>query len=130
MEEQFKDIGDLVKDAGLETPSVDFLDAVMSKVDVDQVNSSVLYKPLISNVAWMVIGFIVVMVVCLLLLFDGGENSIFDKIDVVGLSLTSFNNPFKGYTFHKTTVYGILFLSFLFFVQVPMLKRKMDKDFS
>ncbi|MEW7280077.1 hypothetical protein ABW636_15895 [Aquimarina sp. 2201CG1-2-11] len=130
MEEQYKDIRDLVKEAGLECPSSDFLSNVMNKVEVSSVQAPVSYKPLISRKGWGGIIFVISLVIFLLLSFESDENSFFDKLNFLNISKRNFEAPFSGYTLHKSTIYGILLLCFLFFVQVTMLKRKIDKDFS
>ncbi len=129
MEEQFKDIKHLVKEAGVDHPSSDFLKNVMQSVEISS-KKALVYKPLISKKIWFVIGLIIVGLLFILPFLSQGKVSIIDTIDFSFLNLKRINNPLSGFTFHKTTTYGMLFLAILFFVQIPLLKRRIDRNFS
>ncbi|MBQ4820334.1 hypothetical protein [Aquimarina sp. MMG016] len=130
MEERYNDIEKLVKEAGLEHPSSDFLNNVMNQVETSTIEESIVYKPLISKKAWIVIASIVFSCLSLLLFMSGEGESMFDKINLTPIAFEGFKSPLSGLTLDKTTSYGIIFLILLFFVQVTMLKRRIDKTFS
>lgn len=131
MEERYNDIEKLIKEVGLERPSSDFLSNVMNQVETSTIEESIVYKPLISKKAWMVIGSIVFICLSMMLFMSGGEGeSLFDKINLTPIPFEGFKNPLAELTLNKTTSYGIIFLILLFFVQVTMLKRRIDKTFS
>ena len=130
MEEQYKDIKYVVKEAGLESPSVNFLKNVMEQVELSAIEMSSSYKPLISKKAWFIIGVAVVVLLCTIPFLSDSKESILSTIDFSFLNKISIKNPFSGFTFHKTTIYGILFLALLFLIQITILKRRIDRRFS
>ncbi|MDY8134100.1 hypothetical protein [Aquimarina sp. 2201CG5-10] len=130
MEEQFKNIKGLVKEAGLEKPSVGFLQNVMSQVNALEIQSSIEYKPLISRKAWIVIALIVLSILISVFYFSNNNEPILRRFDLSFLQKIEFKNPLSDFTLHKTTTYGILFLAALFFLQVTLLKRRIDRIFS
>ncbi|WP_438424755.1 hypothetical protein [Aquimarina macrocephali] len=130
MEEQYKDIKHLVKEAGLETPSVDFLKNVMERVELSTVEMSSAYKPLISKKVWFVIAVVTAVLLCATPFLSDSKESILSSIDFSFFNKISIKNPFSDFTFHKTTIYGILFLALLFLIQITILKRRIDRRFS
>jgi len=129
MEEQFRDIKKLVQEAGTENPSVGFLQNVMGELNVDQLNSSLVYQPLISKKAWAIISALVIgLLIAVAFLSEG--TSIADTLDLSFLPLVAKKNPFSGYELPSTAMYGIIFLAVLCMVQITMIKRKIDKTFS
>ncbi|MBG6132434.1 preprotein translocase subunit SecG [Aquimarina sp. EL_43] len=130
MEEQYKDIKGLVKEAGLETPSVNFLKNVMDQVELSAIEVSPVYKPLISKKVWFVVGVAVAVLLCTIPFLSESKESILSTIDFSFFNKISFKNPFSEFTFHKTTIYGILFLALLFLIQITILKRRIDRRFS
>ncbi|WP_405205642.1 hypothetical protein [Aquimarina sp. LLG6339-5] len=131
MEEQFNDIKRLVKEAGVENPSVDFLQNVMHNVSVENTSSNkpLVYQPLISRKAWVVIGLIVIGVLISLPFLSDGTWAL-RKFDFPLFSLRDFKNPFADFRLHATTTYGIIFLAILFTVQITVIKRRIDKIYS
>ncbi len=129
MEEQFKDIKHLVKEAGLEHPSSGFLKNVMSEVEVSS-QKTLAYKPLISKNAWIIIGLIALAVLFGFAFLPGTNESVLSARDYPLLNTISIKNPLSGFVLPKTSVYGILFLGILFFVQVTLLKKRIDRSFS
>ncbi len=132
MEEQFNDVKRLVKEAGIERPSSGFSINVMQDIKRLSAQEPIVYTPLISKRAWFWIGILIFGLVLSLAFLTDNNTSILDKIDLSSLQLKGklINNPFKDFTLYKTTLYGILFFSILFFVQIPILKRRIDKSFS
>ncbi|WP_074408726.1 MULTISPECIES: hypothetical protein [Aquimarina] len=130
MEEQYKDIKNLVKEAGLETPSVNFLKNVMDQVELSAIEVSPTYKPLISKKVWFMVGVATAMLLCTIPFLSESKESILGTIDFSFFNKISFKNPFSGFTFYKTTIYGVLFLALLFLIQITILKRRIDRRFS
>ncbi|MEW7292640.1 hypothetical protein [Aquimarina sp. 2304DJ70-9] len=130
MEEQYKDIERLVKEAGLNTPPSDFLQNVMKRVEVAQSKSTFAYQPLISKSTWVVISLIAVAVIFALTFLPHTTESVSRTIDFSILNSINIKNPISGLVLPKTTIYGVLFLGILFFVQVTLLKKRIDRSFS
>lgn len=129
MEEQYNDIKRLVKEAENESPSMDFLQNVMQEVKTIPVHEPLAYQPLISKKAWMCIGIVVSSILAILLYFSEG-NSLFDNVNGSLISFPKIENPFSGFKFHTTTMYGIIFLAILLAIQITVIKRRMDKSYS
>jgi len=129
MEEKFKDIEKLVKEAGVHTPSSNFLHNVMNQVEASS-KSSTVYKPLISKSGWVFIGLFTVGLFISLIFSPSSKMSILDTIDLSFLNVIKVKNPFSGFILPKTTMYGILFLGILFFVQVTVLSKRIHRSFS
>jgi hypothetical protein len=129
MEEQYKDIKHLVEEAGLEIPSANFLNNVMEQIELSAIEISPVYKPLISKKSWFVIGLVVTVLLCTIPFLNDNKESILSTIDFSFFNKISFKNPFSDFTFHKTTIYGILFLALLFLIQITILKRRIDRQF-
>ncbi len=130
MEEQFKDIEQLIKEAGTDQPSSGFLKNIMSQIELSETQKSQVYQPLISKKTWLIMILTLVLSMCGILLLSDPKDSILNAIDYSFLNDIFIKNPFSGYTLHKTAIYGILFLSALFFIQIPILKRRIDRSFS
>ncbi len=132
MEEQYKDIEKLIKEAGVEIPSPNFVQNVMRQVEVSESRQPIVYQSLISKKAWWIIGLIVLPLLLWLgfTAFSEANVSIFSRFDFSSLRFVNANNPFSGFVLPKTSIYGVLFLGILFFVQVTYLKKRIDRSFS
>lgn len=129
MEEQYKEMKHLIKEAGIDHPSSGFLQNVMNQIETSEVQKLSVYTPLISRKAWLVIGTAIVMLLLFMPFLSDSNESILNTMDFSFLNKISVENPFSDFKFHKTTIYGILFLAILFFIQIPMLKNRIDKNF-
>ena len=130
MEERFKDIERLVKEAGLEVPSATFLSKVMYGVENTRSYKKKECTPLISRKSWIVSTILLICWVCLALLIPNTKESIFSEINFSLFNSIKIGNPFLDFKFYKATLYGVMLLAFLFFIQLPFLKRRIDKNFS
>ncbi len=130
MEEQYKDVARLVKEAELDTPSSDFLHNVMKHIEIADAKKTYTYRPLISKKTWFVIGLHILAIVFGLTFMSKPETSIFNPIDFSFLNSIKIENPFSRFVLSKATIYGFLFLGILFFVQVNFLKKIIDRRFS
>ncbi|AXT63299.1 hypothetical protein D1816_24145 [Aquimarina sp. AD10] len=130
MDKQYKDIEHLVKDAGLDNPSPDFLKNVMDQVEVSNISAPVIYSPLISKKSWLVIGLISLVLLCIVPFLSNTKIDFIQNIDFSFFQILKIQNLFSGFTFHVSTIYGVLFLALLFFIQIPILKKRIDKSFS
>ncbi len=127
MEEQYKHLDQstraIIKEAGTYKPSADFLSNVMSAVEVIAKKKG--YKPLISKNSWFVICTLLLTWMVVFYVYPSSYSSVFkSSIDLT--NKLSFDNPFSGYEISKALVYGLGFLG-LFLVQIPFLKRYMEK---
>lgn len=127
MEEQFKNIDSitnkLVQQAGTHQTSPDFVSKVMEAVTAKAAHKTT-YQPLISKKGWWGIGVAALLGIVLLYLYPTSGIPMVNEFDL-SKKLT-FNNPFANLHFSKTFVYGVGFLG-LFFLQIPFLKRYMER---
>lgn len=130
MEERFKDIEHLIKEADLHHPSIDFSKNVMGQIEALAEQKEMVYRPLISKKTWLIISVVLALIFIALIFLTDEKGSILNRIDLSFLNFENLKNPLSGFTFHKTTLYGILFFAILFFVQIPLLKRRIDRSFS
>lgn len=118
MEEEF--FKKIVKEAGREKASPDFLKNVMSAIEAKQ-TSSLVYKPLISRNVW----FVLVVIICF---------SIFGLFLITTDYSLNWNFGFMNYisvpkiNLSSTMLYAIGFVS-LFFLQIPFLQNYMRDQY-
>jgi hypothetical protein len=121
MEEQFKNIErgieKLVKEAGLDKPSANFLSDVMSAVNQTAIKQE--YKPLISRSTWFIIGTLFGTSFIALYFYSSPELSILQDLNL--FEKISFKMPVSEFQVPKTAVYAIGCLG-LFLFQIPFLK--------
>ncbi|HHC78856.1 MAG TPA: hypothetical protein ENK46_03170 [Flavobacteriia bacterium] len=125
-----KQIDSLLKnvftESELNNPSADFTSAVISKITGE--NELTAYRPLISKRAWA----LVVTVLIGMAAFVPIANVTFKKgwLDTLGISFLSnieLNGLLPAYSFSDSTLYGLLVLTIMIFVQIPILKHYSDK---
>ena len=121
----------VMKNSAIESPSFNFTDAVMSRVNTLPESKAIIYKPLISKTAWLLIGCgVLAMVVYILSLGTKSEMpNWLQSLDFSALSNVSFNLDLPTVSISKTVVYSILFLGLMICVQIPLLKNHFDKRF-
>ena len=125
-EEQLKK---LIQEQGWHTPRAGFTDAVMGALNSEAAAAPVSYKPLISRTAW---GFLALAIgsVCLFMLLGNWEQEAGFLSDRWAEKLTSL--MMYGYldemTVSNSLVYAFLGLSVFVYIQIFLLKRKMDRQ--
>jgi len=128
MEKQSKNIEqitkNIIKEGGLHQPSPNFLSNVMETIEVQKLNESIVYKPLISKNMWLVLAVFLGVVAILLFLFP-----VFSETSLLSQLVIPEEYKFTLPELHlsKITIYGIGFLS-LFLFQIPFLKRQLDNS--
>ncbi len=129
MEERFnkqdKIIKVLIKETPLDMPSLEFSKKVMLQLHKKQ--ERIIYKPLISNRAWGIIG--TTFVVALVWLYFNPSSSMYVEKGFSFSDKLAFKNPFETITVSKTTLYAIGVM-ILFLFQIPFLKRMLEKKHS
>ncbi len=113
-----------IKELPLEQPSPDFMQKVMAGVAHSAMKKP--YQPLISRKVWVVI--ITLFILALLWIYFNPSSSIIDSEALSWDSQMQWNNPFEGMKIPKTAVYAIGFMA-LFLLQIPFLKRILDKSY-
>jgi hypothetical protein len=129
MEEQFSNQDELVKKMikgmPLEQPSSDFTQKVMQRV-LKQAAKNI-YRPLISKKAWWIIASM--FFIGTLWLYYNPGTSIINTDSIPWENKLTFKNPLENLHLSKTAIYAIGFMA-LFLLQIPFLKRLLDKRYS
>lgn len=134
--EENKELDDFVRksiqEVGLEEPSLDFTNLVMSKINSVTERSAVFeYKPLLSKPAWFVILSIVAAIFIYVILGQPEQESTwlwFSKVN----RLTSFNviGSMPNIEVSSTFLYGVLAVTFFVWIQIFLLKKHIYKTYS
>lgn len=133
--EENKELDDFIrksiKEVGLEEPSVDFTDLVLSKVElVNQKERVLITKPLLSKTTWFLILAAVVTIFGYVLLANSTVESTW--LAVIQLNkLTSFNLSLNmpELSFPTTFIYGSIAIALFVWIQVFLLKQRLNKTY-
>lgn len=121
-----KFIDKVMKEIALEKPSIDFTSKVMSQVMATKKSAVTVYQPLISKYSWMIIfGSFLLLVVYLI---KNGDTQSTSWIDSIDLSILS-HNIFSKVKFSRIGFYAVLFLTLMFYIQIPLIKNQIDKQY-
>jgi hypothetical protein len=119
----------LVQDDILESPSLDFTEKVMHKIQALETSSSTLYKPLISRNTWLLIAFLFMSLVAYIILnANPSEGQWLSFVEVPELNFDLFDH-FKV-DLSASLKYGALLLTVLIGVQITVIKTYFDRDLS
>jgi hypothetical protein len=120
----------IIQRVAVESPSFNFTDAVMYKVNALSESKVTVYKPLISKTSWFIIGFCVLGLVSYILLFGSKTESsnLLQYLDLSMLSKIDID-VLPSVSLSKTFTYAILFFGLMVCVQIPLLKNHFDKRF-
>jgi len=120
----------IMKETTLEKPSFDFTDRVMSQVETIAKPSGVVYQPLISKKIWALV-FLGFVALVLYSIFGTQLESKgwFDAIDFNIISINKIFNAIPSVTLSKTTFYALIMLSVMIFIQIPVLKHYMNRQY-
>ena len=116
-----------MKHSVLESPSADYTNVVMERVNALGKISVTTYRPLFSKPMWIAL-FAIAVVMVSYIVFGAGvsESSWFDTIDLSVITETKLSNALSGFEVSKTVVYAIVFFGLMLFIQVPILKKYFD----
>lgn len=117
-----------MKKATLETPSINFTNAVMSQVNALEKNAVTTYKPLISKPMWFaILAFALAMVLYIIFGTTTTESGWLNFIDLSSLTDNRCSNALSGFKVSKTVTYGVVLFGIMLFIQVPILKHYFNK---
>ncbi len=113
-----------MKELPMDAPSPDFTNKVMVRVIAK--NSATQFQPLISKGAWVVIG--TLFGAALIWLYWNPATNLIPSDSFSLLEGVEWRSPFKEIQLPKTAVYAIGFMA-LFLLQIPFLKKLIDKNY-
>ncbi|MCB0457809.1 MAG: hypothetical protein R2776_04860 [Flavobacteriaceae bacterium] len=114
----------LLKEIPLEKPSLDFSKKVMLTIEKQKVGKT--YRPLISKRVLLGIG--AIFILSLVWLYFNPSSSMYSEEALSLSEKLNFKMPFNPITLSKTAIYAIGFMA-LFFLQIPFLKRIIEKNY-
>lgn len=121
-----------MNEVGVENPSVDFTNLVMSKIKVDsETNSVFMYQPLISKKTWFIIITLVTTIFAYVIFSLPNTEATWLSV-VQWNKLTSFNlmGSIPNISVSSTFIYSILAVVFFVWVQILFLKKRVDKAYN
>ena len=125
MKDKDKDIERLIdkvmKDHTLQAPSFDFTSKVMVQVAAQRTRTSH-YQPMISKTAWGGI-FGSILIICIYALTDATQQASPNTIELGFLYNNRLSEAVAKIHFSEVTMYAVLVLTFLIFIQIPLLKN-------
>jgi len=122
----------VVKNTGLETPSDDFTQSIMSKIVAQNEKSmATRYKPLISKTSWLVLGSIALFLLAYAIFGNLDLNvSWIPRIDEVAPVEIRFFNTLANLQLPNTLVYSLTGLTFFIYVQIILLKKHLENRYA
>lgn len=123
----------IMKDAKLDSPSFDFTNKVMSKVNALNSNSVTVYKPLISKTGWLIICIILLaLTVYIATVTETNSTGFLSALDFSVLRNNKIVHIMQGFelpgiTLSKSLIYSLFFLGIMVCVQIPLLKHHFNK---
>ena len=111
----------------LESPSIDFTQKVMQRLETSKTKSSLVYRPLIPKKLLLTIYTIIaILLVVLVFTIDFQTNSVIREFDYSKyLERLSFEIP--SFDVSKTVLYGISALGVMLMIQLTLLKNQLGK---
>lgn len=119
-----------VKQAGLESPSPNFTNTVLSRIEA-QKRGAVGYTPLISRTAWSIMGLLVLVFFGFAIWGDSEmEVPRWVPFDMEGLLNERVIEKFQMLQLSNTVLYGVMALAFFITIQVILLKNQVNRRFA
>ncbi|WJJ96039.1 hypothetical protein [Algibacter luteus] len=128
-EKETKYLEDLLRkvigETTIESPSLDFTNAVITRINELHKSEVTVYKPLISKMAWILIALVVVSYI----IFFASKTESSNWLTSVDFKILSKINVLSDVTLSKTFTYAILFLALMFCIQIPLIKNHVNKRY-
>jgi hypothetical protein len=114
----------IIKSGGLHQPSADFMENVMGAVSMIE-TEKVKYTPLISKKVWIVLSVSILATFCYMVFFTSTDYTMIGNVGLLE-RISNVNFALPELNLSKELIYGIGFLG-LFLLQIPFLKRQLDR---
>ncbi|MGB1308223.1 MAG: hypothetical protein ACPG6B_04890 [Oceanihabitans sp.] len=124
-------VSKMMQDLAIDSPALDFTNAVMSQVENLESKNEIVYKPLISKPLWVLLGFVLVVITSYLFMNTSAEETTWlSTLNFSSFTNNNFTQSLTTLKLPKTFIYAILFLGIMVCIQVPLLKNYFDKKLS
>lgn len=122
----------VVKNAGLEAPSDDFTQSIMSKIAAQNEKSMVTrYKPLISKTSWLVLAGIAIFLSVYIIFGNSDLNvSWIPSITELVTNNIGIMNTLENLRLPNTLVYGLTGFTLFIYVQIAFLKKHLESRYT
>lgn len=111
----------------LDKPSSDFTSRVMARVQVEKASQLTKYKPLITREAFaLLLVLIGAFFIYIMLNTDSSQQESTPWLDLSELYTFNFS---LGFSFSKITLYAVITMTIMLFVQIPILKYYIQKQY-
>lgn len=121
-------VDNTIKNSKLESPSLDFTNIVMTRVNAIQKSTLTTYQPLISKPWWFAIFVMALLVVLYIILGPStNESNWLSLIDLSVLKDNKLSTILSGFKVSKIVMYSVVLFGIMLFIQVPILKNYFDK---
>lgn len=119
----------IIKEAGIESPSNDFVNSVMNTIFLENSRtSSTIYKPLISKQTWLLITLIFIGL-CLFIFTSTSKSSIIlETIDVSFFNKFNSINIFEKIKLPNVFVFSTILFSILVLFQLTIIKKFFNNE--
>lgn len=121
-----KFLDNVLKDSALETPSIDFTTEVMSKVELTKKSNVFVYMPLISKPIFVLI--FGCFIVLFIYFFKNSETQTDSWVNYLYFRTFFSNYSTSLFNFSKITIYSVVFVTLLLFIQISFLKKHFDNQ--
>lgn len=119
----------IIKDSELQSPSLNFVDNVMARVNELAQSKTTVYRPLISKKVWALIISVAALIV-VAAIFNGNSTNGFALPERFILSRFSFGNLLEGFSsiqLSEAFIYALIFFGIMLSLQMSFLKHYFDK---
>jgi hypothetical protein len=119
----------IIKEAGTESPSNDFVNNVMDTINFEKKKSIITtYKPLISKQTWLLITMVLIGLGIYIFTSISESSITLQTIDVSFLNKFNSINIFEKMKLPSVFVFSSVLFSILVLVQLAMIKKFFDKQ--
>lgn len=120
----------VLHERNLESPSYNFTEHVMSRVNALKDSKITTYQPLISKRNWILIGIAFVLTIAYIIYSkDGTTTNWIDAFDMSVLTNNKVSSAVSGFNISQTLAYALGLFALMICVQVTYLKHHFNKRF-
>lgn len=117
----------IIGKSAIEHPSIDFTKNVMSQIHAISQSKLTVYRPLISKSMWFCIALLGIAGICYVVFSPQSESLWFQKLSLD--DYISLPNVVPDFKVSQTTFYVVVLFAVMFGIQLPLLKRQLEKRF-
>lgn len=122
-------IGKSIRLISLSSPSENFEERILQKIQTSEIKNEVLDKPLISKLTWILLGLgFVSLMVYLTTLFDTQQSLWIKNSNDIDTYFSRFFSTFEPLQFSSTVFYSVMCFFIMIAIQLPILKHYFDKQ--